>query len=181
MPRIHEFEATFLVCCIQLPEDDTPKGVKVMLFQCWSFLPLPVYSLNSVYWLLKPTSAAAVWVQNIMLMCISFRDHIHIDWRQGYLLPTLAWKITCRRFDWTLQSSSLSPWRRLEHSVETSAFSRNVGKLFFELKLVILFMQKPTGKPLKVSWFYRCQQLGCRFQSSPTRVLRLGSCYNQLL
>ena len=115
---------------IQLPEDDTPKGVKVILFQCLSFLPLPVYSLNSVYWLLKPTSAAAVWVQNIMLMCISFRDHIHIDWRQGYLLPTLAWKITCRCFDWTLQSSSLSPWRRLEHSVETSAFSRNVGKLF---------------------------------------------------
>ena len=21
------------------------------------------------------------------------------EWREGYLLPTLAWKITCRRFD----------------------------------------------------------------------------------
>ena len=30
-------------------------------------------------------------------------------------------KITCRRFDWMLQSSSLSPWWWLEHSVETSA------------------------------------------------------------
>ena len=28
------------------------------------------------------------------------------EWREGYLLPTLAWKITYRCFDWMLQSSS---------------------------------------------------------------------------
>ena len=27
-------------------------------------------------------------------------------WREGYLVPTWAWKITCRRFDWMFQLSS---------------------------------------------------------------------------
>ena len=39
-------------------------------------------------------------------------------WR-GYLLPTWVLKITCRCFNWILQS--LSPWWQLKHLVETSA------------------------------------------------------------
>jgi len=36
---------------------------------------------------------------------------------KGYLLPTLARKITCRRFDWMLQSSSGRKWRRCEQTL----------------------------------------------------------------
>ena len=28
-------------------------------------------------------------------------------WREGYHLPTWAWKVTCRHFDWMLQSSQI--------------------------------------------------------------------------
>ena len=37
-------------------------------------------------------------------------------WREGYLLPTWAQKITCWHFDWMLQSSSGQKWRRCEHN-----------------------------------------------------------------
>ena len=38
----------------------------------------------------------------------------------------------------------------------TGAFSQNVGKLFFELKITFSsFMQKPTEKPLKHEWYDR--------------------------
>ena len=30
-----------------------------------------------------------------------------LNWRESYLLSTWVWKITCRRFDWMLQSSSI--------------------------------------------------------------------------
>ena len=50
---------------------------------------------------------------------------------KGYLLPTWVRKITCRRFDWMLQSSSGRKCLMM-----TGAFNRNVGKLFSELKLV---------------------------------------------
>ena len=56
----------------------------------------------------------------------------HFSWlerKATYLLPTWAQKITCRRFDWMLESSS--GWKMM-----TGAFSQNVGKLFSELKLV---------------------------------------------
>ena len=52
----------------------------------------------------------------LLLFCVS---------REGYLLPTWAQKIICRRFDWMFQSSS-----------GQSRLERNVGKLFSELKLV---------------------------------------------
>ena len=37
--------------------------------------------------------------------------------KEGYLLPTIARKITCRRFDWMLQSSSGRTWRRCEQNI----------------------------------------------------------------
>ena len=66
---------------------------------------------------------------------------------KGHLLPTLVQKITCRRFDWMLQSSSLLPWWRLEHSVETSA-SYSLGSSWYQITFSS-FTQKPTEKPLK--------------------------------
>ena len=47
----------------------------------------------------------AFWgeLSNYQLCC---RKQSVVKWRQGYLLPTLARKITCRHFDWMLQSSS---------------------------------------------------------------------------
>ena len=60
-------------------------------------------------------------------------------WR-GYLLPTWARKITCWRFDWMLQSSSVLGFDLgVEKTIvlmTTGAFSRNVGKLFSKLELV---------------------------------------------
>ena len=50
-------------------------------------------------------------------------------WREAYLVPTWAWKITCRRFNWMLLLSSGRKWM-------TGAFSWNVDMLFSELKLV---------------------------------------------
>ena len=35
----------------------------------------------------------------------------HIYWREGYRLPTRVRKITCRHFNWMLQSSSGRKWR----------------------------------------------------------------------
>ena len=32
-------------------------------------------------------------------------------WREGYLVQTWAWKITCRHFEWMVQSSSVRKWR----------------------------------------------------------------------
>ena len=38
-------------------------------------------------------------------------------WREGYLLPTLARRITCRHFHWMLQLSSERKWRSVSSVV----------------------------------------------------------------
>ena len=43
-------------------------------------------------------------LRSLMLQAIS-------NWREGYLLSTWAGKITCRHFNWMLQSSSEWKWR----------------------------------------------------------------------
>ena len=61
---------------------------------------------------------------NISLVCRLFLLHrgnesgyfqwlLH-KWREGYLLPTWAWKITCQHFDWMLQSSSGQKWKSMK-------------------------------------------------------------------
>ena len=48
-------------------------------------------------------------------MCSTTRPYkfnfMNNKWREGYLLPTWVRKITCRRFDWMLQSLSGRKWR----------------------------------------------------------------------
>ena len=53
------------------------------------------------------------WTTNMLLHFLSvhgFSFGFCINEEEGYLLPTIAQKITCRRFDWMLQSSSGRKW-----------------------------------------------------------------------
>ena len=56
-------------------------------------------------------------------------------WREGYLVPTWAWKITCRHFDWMLQGETLASY------FPSSSWYQIVFSSF---------MQKPTEKPQKI-------------------------------
>ena len=54
--------------------------------------------------------------QLLVKKCTTWQIVVHV-WRRGYLLPTIARKITCRRFDWMLQSSSGRKWRRCKQNI----------------------------------------------------------------
>ena len=64
--------------------------------------------------------------------------------RTGYLLPTLARKITCQHFDWNLQSSSGQKWRSLKKHCYLWKFSILVEALLWECNLDVqgLFHQQ---------------------------------------
>ena len=87
------------------------------------------------------TTNITLWRTN----CFSFSFCINEE--EGYLLPTWARKITWRCFDWMIQLSSGQKY--------SGAFSRNIGKLFSELKLVtdnLLFSCIPHSMLLKVKY-----------------------------
>ena len=63
----------------------------------------------------------------ILLTVSGFSVSFCINEEEGYLLPTIAWKKTCRRFDWMLQLSS--GWKYMT----TETFSRNISMLFSAL------------------------------------------------
>ena len=69
-------------------------------------------------------------LHNLFQCLLSWLLH---KWREGYLLPTWARKITCQRFDWMLQSPS--GWKEMT----TGAFSQNVGELFSKLNSTCYF------------------------------------------
>ena len=64
--------------------------------------------------------------------------------RTGYLLPTLARKITCQHFDWNLQSSSGQKWRSLKKHCYLWKSSILVEALLWECNLDVqgLFHQQ---------------------------------------
>ena len=67
-----------------------------------------------------------------------------IKFRTGYLLPTLARKITCQHFDWNLQSSSGQKWRSLKKHCYLWTSSILVEVLLWECNLDVqgLFHQQ---------------------------------------
>ena len=84
-----------------------------------------------------PDNPAATWWMVLLCQatsCLTILTGKNGQWREGYLLPTWVRKITCQRFDWMLQ---LSSGRKFETFIlmMTRAISRNVSKLFSELKL----------------------------------------------
>ena len=83
------------------------------------------------------------------------------DEKEGYLLPTWAWKINWRCFDRILQSNNLLTL----NAGKSGAFSWNVCRLFSELNFSS-FMQDTTEKHLFCNVKFLCASL----QSLPLLV-----------
>ena len=56
-------------------------------------------------WLARPL-AGLLRVPQLTAVKKTNSHNEDVKWREGYLLPTRAWKITCRHFNWVLQLSS---------------------------------------------------------------------------